>query len=173
LVSLAVSAVALYLFVPGLLSSVSSWSELRDLDWPFAVLALALQLVSWILLFELDRIALGCDDRITVASAVLAGNAAGRMLPGSATPFSVALLRDAGVEGGPAAAGLTASTLLQIGTALALVVLSVPALIAGAPVDRGLLTTTFLGLAVFAALVILGAVMLRTDRLLAWIGRAI
>jgi hypothetical protein len=173
LVSLVVSAVALYLFVPGLLSSVSSWHELGDLDWPFAILALALQLVSWILLFELDRIALRCDDRITVASMVLAGNAAGRILPGSATPFSVALLRDAGVEGGQAAAGLTTSTLLQIGTALALVVLSVPALIAGVPVDRGLLTTTYLGLAVFAVLVILGAVMLRTDRLLAWIGRAL
>ncbi|MGZ8651420.1 MAG: lysylphosphatidylglycerol synthase transmembrane domain-containing protein [Actinomycetota bacterium] len=173
LVTLAVSAVALYLFAPSLLSSVSSWRELRDLVWPFAVLALALQVVSWILLFELDRIALRCDGRITVASAVLAGNAAGRIIPGSATPFSVALLRDAGVDGGQAAAGLTTSTLLQIGTALALVVLSVPTLIAGAPVDRGLLTTTYLGLAVFAVLVILGAVMLQTDGLLTWIGRAI
>ena len=173
MVTLAVSAVALYLFVPTLLSSLSSWRELLDLDWLFAVLALALQVVSWILLFELDRIALRCDDRVTVASAVLAGNAAGRIVPGSATPVSVALLRDAGVEGGPAAAGLSASTLLQIGTALGLAVLCVPTLIAGAPVDRGLLTTTYVGLAVFALLVILGAVILRTDGLLAWIGRAI
>jgi uncharacterized protein (TIRG00374 family) len=173
LVSLAVSAVALYLFLPSLLSSVSSWRELRDLEWPFAVLALALQVVSWTLLFELDRITLRCDERLTVAGAVMAGNAAGRILPGSATPFSVTLLRDAGIEGERAAAGLTTSTLLQIGTALALALLSVPALIAGAPIDRGLLTTTYLGLAVFAVLVVLGAVILRTNRLLAWIGRTI
>jgi uncharacterized protein (TIRG00374 family) len=172
-VSLVVSAVALYLFVPGLLASVSSWRELRELEWSFAVLALALQGVSWILLFELDRIALRCDDRKLVASTVLAGYAAGRIVPGSATPFSVALLRDAGLDGGQAAAGLIASTLLQIGTALGLAVLSVPALIAGAPVDRGLLTTTYLGLAIFAVVVILGAVMLRTEGLLASIARAI
>jgi hypothetical protein len=120
---LAVTGVSIYQLLPSIVSVFSSWRSLRHLDWPFAVLMLLLETASYLCQWELDRIALGWDGWLTVACAQLAGNALGRVVPGSATPFSVILLRDAGLETGRAAAGLTTSTLLQIATALALPVL--------------------------------------------------
>jgi uncharacterized protein (TIRG00374 family) len=163
----------LYVFLPSAVSAVSSWRSLLDMDWRFGLLSLGLQVVSWVWLWQLNRIALNHDGWFTVASTQLAGNALGRIVPGAATPTSVALLRDAGLDGVDAAAGLTASTLLQIGTALALPALSVPALIAGAPVDRGLLTATYLALAVLVVVLIVGAVTMQTDGLLVWTGKVI
>ena len=173
IVSLLVAAVVLYVFLPSAVSAVSSWRSLRDMDWRFGLLALGLQVVSWVWLWQLNRIALNHDGWFTVASTQLAGNALGRIVPGAATPTSVALLRDAGLDGVDAAAGLTASTLLQIGTALALPALSVPALIAGAPIDRGLLTATYLALAVLVVVLIVGALTMQTDGLLVWTGKVI
>jgi hypothetical protein len=173
LVSLIVVAVALYLLLPRVLSEASSWRSLRDIDWAFGALALALQLVSWIWLIELDRITLGRDSWFVVGTTVFAGNALGRIVPGAATPQSVSMLHDAGVSVGQAAAGLTTSTLLQVGTALALPALALPALIAGAPVAHGLLTATYIGIAVLVLIVIVGAFALQTDGLLSWVGRTV
>jgi uncharacterized protein (TIRG00374 family) len=171
--SIIVGGIALYLFLPRALSAAPSWRSVRDVDWRYALLALVLQLISWVWLWELDRIALRYRGWFAVATAQLAGNALGRIVPGSATPFSVTLLGDAGIDGGQAAAALTTSTLLQIGTALALPVLSVPALLAGVPIDRSLTMATYIGLAVLVVLVIVGAVVLQTDGLLTRIGKII
>jgi uncharacterized membrane protein YbhN (UPF0104 family) len=118
-VFLVVAAAALYVLLPGLVSVFSSWRSLEHLDWPFAVLVVVLEIASWVCLWNLDRIALGVSGWFAVACAQLAGNALGRIVPGSATPSTVVMLRRAGLDGGDAAAALTASTLLQIGTALA------------------------------------------------------
>jgi putative heme transporter len=168
---LVVAAAALYLLLPGLVSVFSSWRSLEHLDWPFAVLALILEIASWVCLWNLDRIALGVSGWFAVACAQLAGNALGRIVPGSATPSTVVMLRRAGLDGGDAAAALTASTLLQIGTALALPLLAVPAILTGAPVDRGLETAALLGLAVVILLIAVGAVLLTTEAPLRWVGR--
>jgi uncharacterized protein (TIRG00374 family) len=168
-----VTGVAVYLFLPSILSLAGSWRSLRGMDWRFAVLALVLQVVSWIWVWQLDRVALSHKSWFTVACAVSAGNALGRIVPGAATPLSVALLRDAGLDAGQAAAGLTTSTLLQIGTALALPLLSVPALIAGGSVADALAKAAYIGLAVLVILLIVGATTLQTDGLLSWIGRTV
>jgi uncharacterized protein (TIRG00374 family) len=168
---LIVAGVALYLFLPSVLSYGESWRSLRNVDWRFAVLALLLQVASWVWVWQLDRITLRHDSWFDVACSVSAGNALGRIVPGSATPQSVAMLGDAGVETGRAVAGLTTSTLLQVGTALALPILAIPAIIAGAPIDHGLLTATFIGLAVLIAMVIVGTIAMRSDGLIVWIGQ--
>jgi uncharacterized protein (TIRG00374 family) len=170
-VLLAITGVSLYLLLPSLLSVLSSWPSLKHLDWPFAVLVLLFELASWICLWELDRIALGSTGWFTVATGQLAGNALGRIIPGSATPFTVVMLRKAGVDGGDAAAALTASTGLQIATALALPVLAVPAILGGAPIDRGLAMAAYLGVAVVVLLVGTGAVLFTTDAPLQRVGR--
>ena len=170
-VLLAITGVSLYLLLPSLLSVLSSWPSLKHLDWPFAVLVLLFELASWICLWELDRIALGSTGWFTIASGQLAGNALGRIIPGSATPFTVVMLRKAGVDGGDAAAALTASTGLQIATALALPILAVPAILGGAPVDRGLALAAYLGGAVVVLLVGTGAVLFTTDAPLERVGR--
>ena len=170
-VLLAITGVSLYLLLPSLLSVLSSWPSLKHLDWPFAILVLLFELASWICLWELDRIALGSTGWFTIATGQLAGNALGRIIPGSATPFTVVMLRKAGVDGGDAAAALTASTGLQIATALALPVLAIPAILGGAPVDRGLAMAAYLGGAVVVLLVGTGALLFTTDAPLERVGR--
>jgi uncharacterized protein (TIRG00374 family) len=173
LVSLVVSGVALYVFLPTALSEWSSWRTLRGLDWRFAVLALVLEVGSWVWVWQLDRIAVGESRWFVVACSVSAGNALGRVVPGTATPESVRLLGDAGVDEGTAAAGLATSTLLQVGTALALPLLALPGILAGAPVAHGLLTALAVGIIALVVLVIVGAVTLESDGLLRGVGGVI
>ncbi len=170
---LAVTAVSLYLLLPSLLSVFSSWRSLLHLDWPFAVLVLLFEAVSSVCLWEVDRIALGSKGWFAIACAQLTGNALGRIVPGAATPFTVVMLEKAGFDGGEAAAALTASTGLQIATALALPVLAIPAMIGGAPVNRGLATAAYLGAAVVVLLLGAAAVLFKTDAPLEWVGRTI
>jgi uncharacterized protein (TIRG00374 family) len=170
---LAVTAVSLYLLLPSLLSVFSSWRSLLHLDWPFAVLVLLSEAVSSVCLWEVDRIALGSKGWFPVACSQLAGNAVGRVIPGTATPFTVVMLEKAGFDGGEAAAALTASTGLQIATALSLPVLAIPAMIGGAPVKRGLATAAYLGATVVVLLLGAAAILFKTDAPLEWVGRAV
>ena len=59
-----------------------------------------------------------------------------------------------------------------MGGLLALPVFVLPAIVAGVPVSRGLVHTALLGLAGFALYAVCGAILLRTDRPLALLGRA-
>jgi uncharacterized protein (TIRG00374 family) len=170
---LVVTGLSLYFLLPSLVSVFSSWRSLEHLDWPFAMLVLVFEAASSVCLWEVDRIALGFDGWFPVASAQLVGNALGRIVPGSATPFTVVMLRKAGLDAGDTAAALTASTGLQIATALALPVLAVPAMIGGAPVDRGLATAAYLGMAVVVLLVGAGAILFTTDAPLEQVGRSV
>jgi uncharacterized protein (TIRG00374 family) len=172
-VLLLVAGVALYLLLPSLLAVFSSWPSLEHLDWPFAVLVFVLEVASSICLWELDRIALGSRGWFAVGSSQLAGNAVGRIVPGSATPFTVVMLQRTGVDAGDAAAALAASTVLQIATALALPVLAIPAMIGGAPIDHGLEIAAYLGAGVLLLLFVVAIVLFRTDGLLERLGSAI
>src|SRR6187551_1620959 len=71
IVTLVVAAVALYLLLPSLIAVFSSWRSLENLDWPFAVLVLLLEVASSICLWEVDRIALGSKPWFPVAAAQL------------------------------------------------------------------------------------------------------
>jgi uncharacterized protein (TIRG00374 family) len=173
IVMLAVGGLSLYLLLPALVSVFSSWRTLLDADWPFAALVLALEGASYTCLFMLDRITLRSHDWFAISCAVLAGNALGRFVPGAATPFSVELFGEAGFDEGEAAAGLSVSTALQIATALALPILTVPAMLAGVGVRHNLEVATYAGLATLVALLGLGILVMRNDRVLAWIGRMI
>jgi hypothetical protein len=173
---LLVTGVSLYLLLPSLAGVFSSWRSLGELTWYWAALVFAAEAGSFVSLWQLDRIALHERSWFVVASAQLAGNAVGRILPGggaTATAFMVGMLRRAGVEVGQAAGALAASMSLQIGTRLALPVLALPAILAGAPVDRGLVAAAYLGLAVLALLVAAGVVAFVFDRPLKSAGRGL
>jgi len=136
-----VTGASLYLLLPSLLAVFASWRSLRDLTWYWALLALVSEAGSFVCLWQLNRIALNVKSWFVVASSQLSGNAVGRIVPGgaaTANAFAIGMLRRAGVDVGEAAAALAASTALQLGTALALPVLSLPAILAGAQVDRSL-----------------------------------
>jgi uncharacterized protein (TIRG00374 family) len=166
-VFLVVTAVSLYLLLPSLVAVFASWRSLADLTWYWAALALVSEAGSFVCIWELNRIALHEKGWFPVASSQLAGNAVGRILPGgaaTASAVSVGMLRRAGVPTGQAAPALLASTVLQIGTALALPLLALPVILVGAPIDRGLATSAYLGAIVLILLVIGGVAIFAFDR---------
>jgi uncharacterized protein (TIRG00374 family) len=169
-----ITGASLYLLLPSLLAVFGSWRSLGGLTWYWAALALACEAGSFVLLWELDRIALRVKNWFVVASSQLAGNAVGKIVPGggaTATAFSVALLRRAGVDAGNAAVALAASTSLQVGTALALPVLALPAIVGGAAIDRGLATSAYLGALVLAILAAASVIVFAFDEPLESAGR--
>jgi len=172
-VLLLVAAVSLYLLLPTLASVFGSWRSLSHLEWPFAILVFVCEGASYVCLWELDRIALGTSAWFPIACAQLAGNAVGRFVPGAPTPFTVEMLRAAGVDIGEAAAAFTASTGLQLATTAALPLLALPAIIGGAPVNHGLANAAYLGIAVLSLLVAVGAATFATDTPLQLAGRGI
>jgi uncharacterized protein (TIRG00374 family) len=173
---LAVTAVSLYLVLPSLIAVFSSFHSLSGASWPWALLVLVCEIASSVALWELDRIALRTRSWFAVACAQLSGNAVGRIIPGggaTAAAFTVGMLRQAGVDTGEAAAALSASTLLQIATTLALPLLALPAILGGAPVSHSLATAAYLGFAVLALLLVAGGLAFATDAPLEYAGRAL
>jgi uncharacterized membrane protein YbhN (UPF0104 family) len=124
-------------------------------------------------LWQLDRIALGTSGWFAIACAQLSGNAVGRFVPGAPTPFTVEMLRRAGVDTGEAAAAFTASTGLQLATTAALPLLALPAIIGGAPVNHSLVAAAYLGVGVLVLLGAAGTVAFATDKPLELAGRGI
>jgi uncharacterized protein (TIRG00374 family) len=174
-VALVVGGVSIYLLLPSLLAVFGAWPSLAHLDWPFALLALVVEVVSYLCLWELDRIALHTKAWFPVVTSQLSGSAIGRVLPGggvTATAFSVSMLRRAGYDTGDAAAALGATSALQAGTTFALPLLALPAILGGAPIDRSLAQAAYLGAAVVVLLVAAGALVFTTDRPLELVGRA-
>jgi uncharacterized protein (TIRG00374 family) len=171
-----VTGVSLYLLLPSLIAVFSSWRSLSQLTWYWAALALVSEAVSILALWELNRIALHEKSWFVVGSTQLASNTVGKLLPGggaTATAFAVGMLRRAGVDMGQAAAALAASASLQIGAALALPLLALPAILGGAPVSHSLITSAYLGAVVLVLLVGAGVLAFGFDRPLETAGRAL
>ena len=175
-VYLLASALSLYVLLPSLLSVLGSWHSLERDDWYFVVLVFLCEALSFVFLWELDRVALHTRSWFVVACAQLSGNAVGRVLPGgaaTATAFSVSMLRRARVDAGEAATALGASTLMQLGTTLALPLLSIPAIASGAPVNHGLAVAAYLGVAVLALVGVFATAVLATPAPIERVGRAV
>jgi hypothetical protein len=170
-----VTGASVYLLLPSLVAVFSSVPTLGRLDWIWVFPAIVAECVSYVAIWELNRIALRTKSWFPVACSQLAGNAFGRIVPGgaaTATALSVRMLRRAGVDTGEAVTGLSASSLLQIATTLALPLLALPAIIGGAPVGHGLLVAAYLGLGVALLLLVAGGVTFTTDAPLRAVGRA-
>jgi uncharacterized protein (TIRG00374 family) len=171
-----VTGISLYLLLPSLAAVFSSWHSLTHLTWYWAALALLSEAGSFVSLWELDRVALHEKSWFAVACAQLSGNAVGRIVPGgaaTATAFAVGMLRRAGVNVGEAAASLAAATTLQLGSALVLPLLALPAIVGGVPVDRSLATSAYLGAVVLVLLIGAGVLAFAFDRPLESAGRAL
>ncbi len=173
---LLVTAVSLYLLFPSLVEVFSSWRSLGRLDPWWAGVAVLAEIVSFIAVWELMRIALGTRRWFVVAASQLAGNAFGRIVPGglaAAGGLQLQMLRTSGAAGPRAAAALGAASALQLGTLFALPLLSLPAIVGGAPVNHSLLSALWLG---GIALVVLTAGIVAAfafDRPLALAGKGV
>jgi hypothetical protein len=173
-VLLLVTGVSLYLLAPGLIALFSSWHELTELKPEWLAAAVGFMAMSFVSLWEVQRIAMRTPSWFAVGTSQLLGNAMGSIIPGGAatsSAFSYRMLVRAGVEPGAVASGVTASFLATTAAVFLLPVLAVPAVIgAGAP--HGLLTTAYIGIAAFILLVGVGSFVLFWDPPLIWLGRA-
>ena len=164
---LLVSLVSLYILLPSLLEVFTSWRDLFDLAPAWVAVALGTQALSFVGVWELQRIALQSPRRSPVILSQLSGNSLGRVIPGggaTAAALQYRMLLRAGFPGVRIASALAGATALLYGTVLALPLLSVPALLAGAPVDSGLKQAALLGAGVFGILLGAGAVVFVWDR---------
>jgi uncharacterized protein (TIRG00374 family) len=151
-IRLTLAAIAFYVLAPGLVELLGDAPRLLTIDPWWLVVMVVLQSASFVALWQLHHVALGCDDRMLVATSQLAGNAFSRVVPGGAAAagaLQFRMLVRGGVAPGAAATGLTAIGLITIGALLALPVLSIPAVLAGAPVPDGLAQAAILGAAAF------------------------
>ena len=183
-VGLVVTAIGLYVVFPGLLTVFGSWPRLRDVDlWWFVVLV-ALVGGSMASLWWLTRLAL--QRRVgpegpwstvswgTAASAHLAGNAAGKIVPGGPATAGVVqarLLIQSGEPAAEVASAITAMGLLTTGILLMLPVLTIPALLIGPPPARQLELGLVVSLIVAVVMVALSITVLVWTPFVVTVGR--
>jgi uncharacterized protein (TIRG00374 family) len=172
---LAVTGVSLYLVFPSVVKTFGSWRQITEFSL-FALAGMAaLQAASLVCLWALQRVALRARHWRPVISSQLAGNALSKIAPGGGAmgaALQYKLLVQAGLPAGSTVGALTAVNLLVFAVVLALPVLAIPALLRGS-VDRNLLQTAVAGIVFFAVASGVGALLLSTDRPLAWVGRTV
>jgi uncharacterized protein (TIRG00374 family) len=176
---LVVGAIALYGLAPQLLDVADQVPELREIQWPWFVVMLALQAASLACLWQLIRIALPGVTWFVAGTSQLAANAVSKIVPGGAAigaALSYRMLSVTGVAPGSAASALTATGLLSAWVLFALPFVALLGSLVGSPVPRGMAHVAWGGAAVFLALFGLGVVVVRTTRPLeiagAWISSA-
>ena len=114
---------AIYIVMPSLIAVFGAWPRLSTLNPIWFSVALAAEVASFTCNFALQRIALRTRGWFAVVTAGLAGNAVTNSLPGgSAVGAAVQfhMLTTAGFDSDTAVGGLTAFSLLEVGSLLAL-----------------------------------------------------
>jgi uncharacterized protein (TIRG00374 family) len=170
---LLVAFVSLYLLWPSVGEVFNQWRSLTRLRPEWVAIALGVEALSFVSVWELQRIALQTKRWFPVATSQLAGNAFGRVIPGgvaAAGALQYRMLVRAGIPGARIASSLAAVSALLFGAVLALPLLSLPAILGGTPVASGLANAAYLGAAVFVLMLAGGAAVFVWDRPLALVG---
>ena len=173
---LLVAFVSLYFLWPSVGEVFNQWRSLSRLKPQWVAIALGVEALSFVSVWELQRIALQTKRWFPVATSQLAGNAFGRIIPGgvaAAGALQYRMLVRAGIPGARIASSLTAISALLLGAVLALPLLSLPAIVGGTPVASGLANAAYLGAAVFVLMLAGGAAVFVWDRPLAVVGTGI
>ena len=126
--------VSLYLLAPKVISVLASWPQLKTLKPGWFVLRRPFEVMSYISLWAMQRVALHTTSWFSVGTTQLASGAIGSIVPGgAATAGAVAykMLTRAGVRNADVAAGLTAATIASTAVVFAMPVLALPAIIGG------------------------------------------
>jgi uncharacterized protein (TIRG00374 family) len=172
---LTITGISLYLVFPSVLDVLGSWKRLNEFGLGWLALMLLLQGASTACLWEVQHLALRAKGMFAVATSQLAGNAMSKVAPGGGAvgaALQYKMLVASGYQRTAVAGALTATNLLVVGTVLGLPLMAIPSIARGA-VARGLLEATIIGVIVFLVLFGLGALCLRRDDALRWIGRVV
>ncbi|MCL2542815.1 MAG: flippase-like domain-containing protein [Nocardioidaceae bacterium] len=172
---LAITAVSLYLVFPSLVETFASWRQITQFQPLALLLMFALQVGVCACLWDLQRVALKGATWRPVIAAQLASNALSNIAPGGG-PIGAALqyriFVAAGLRRNTVASSLTAVNLLVLATVLGLPVLAIPTVLT-VPVNRNLLDAAGAAVAAFTVIAVFGALMLRYDAPLRWVGTAV
>jgi uncharacterized protein (TIRG00374 family) len=173
---LAITALSIYLVIPSVIATFSSWPELQRLREGSLLLMAAATLLSlgcfWFLLGR----CLQSRDWLLMASSQLASGAIGRLVPGgaaTATAVHYRILADGGIEKRTAGTGLTVATLLNFAILFALPVFALPAILFGPPIDSALVNGAIVAAISFVSAAVLGGLLLAWDRPVIALGNSI
>jgi uncharacterized protein (TIRG00374 family) len=167
LVMLSITGVSLYVVAPSIAEVFTSWPALSKVAVGWFVLVFGCQVLSFGCMFFLQRLALRTSAWFSVVTSQLAGNAFSQIVPGGAAAgaaLQFRMLADAGADATAAISGLTAFSLLQTASVLALPLLILPALLGGVYVPSGLAESALLGAGAFVLVAGLGIVLMATDK---------
>jgi putative heme transporter len=170
------TGVSLYLLAPSLIETFSSWRSLAEISPLWLGVMAVFAAASFVALWEVQRIALGTSSWFAIGTSQLAANAFGRIVPGGAATagaLQYRLLLQSGIPSARVASGITAASLLLFAALLALPILSLPAILGGLRVDPGLERGAYLGGGTFVLMAVAGFVLVRWDRPLELLGRAV
>ena len=174
LVFMGAAAVGFYLIWPQLLGFWDAVPGLRTIEWWWFALMVALEASAYACYWGMMKVTLRERRWFVVAMTQMAANAFARVVPGGAASggsVSYQMLVVAGAPKGRVVTGLTTNTLLSNAVLFMLPLFSLPAILGGAPIDPSLLRTLILGVVLFLLIIVGGAIVLFTDRALAWVGR--
>ena len=174
LLLLAVTAIALYLVLPGLIAMFGSLPQLEAVFPAWFVPIFVLEAAAFACIWALMRIALHTDNWFDIACAQLTGNALSHALPGGAATGGATMfqmLTRAGFDGPTTSTALTAVGLLSTATLFVLPILALPAMVFGLAVRSELLQGAILG-GVLGIFLLTGAsILLISDRVVRKVGR--
>ena len=173
---IALTAVALYILWPSLLTVFQAWPELLTIDPIWFVVMLVCEIASFVSIWALERLAIRTHRWFGVATAQLAGNAVSRIVPGGAAAggaIQYRMLTEIGIPPAQVATGITAAGLIGTGTLFALPILTIPAALLGRPTPRGLAEAAWLGGLVFVFGFIAGWILLTRNGALRKVALAI
>lgn len=168
--------VSLYLLAPKLISVLASWPQLKTLRPGWFALAVFFEMLSYVSLWVMQRVALRTTSWFAVGTTQLASGAIGSVVPGgAATAGAVAykMLTKAGIRSADVASGLTASTVAGTAVVFAMPVLTIPAIIGGVVAPDGLIQTAYVGVIGFVAVAVLGGAAFGWNAPLAIVGRSV
>jgi uncharacterized protein (TIRG00374 family) len=173
---LAITAVSIYLIIPSVIATFSSWPELERLrEWSLLIMT-GLTLLSLVFFWLLLGLCLRSKAWGLMAMSQLASGAIARIVPGgaaTATAVQYRLLNDAGIDKAAIGSGLTVVTLLNFAVLFAMPVFSLPAIVFGPPIDSALVNGAIAAALSFVAAGVLAALLLGLDRPLIAIGNTL
>jgi uncharacterized protein (TIRG00374 family) len=176
LLVLAVTGIALYLVLPGLIAMFGSLPQLEAVFPAWFVPIFVLEAAAFACIWALMRIALHTDKWFDIACAQLTGNALSHALPGGAATGGATMyqmLTRAGFDGATTSTALTAVGLLSTATLFALPVLALPAIVFGLAVRSELLQGALLGGALGIFLLTGASILLVSDRVVRNVGKVL
>jgi uncharacterized protein (TIRG00374 family) len=173
---LAVTAVSIYLVLPSLSKTFSSWPELERLREGSLIAMTATTVLSLTCFSILLGLCLRSRKWGLITTSQLSSAAVARVAPGgaaTATALQYRLLVAAGIPSATAGTGLTVATLLNFAVLFALPVFAVPAIISGSTVDSALVNGAIAAAIAFVSAAIISGLFLMWDRPLRLLGDAI